>query len=78
MLEAGKPKDLFIEDHLHMTPKGYAIWTQAVRAAVVGNTEAEATADFNRNTDNFDNNMSSLRGLDYWLKGVKNGSPASR
>ena len=42
MLEAGKPKDLFMPDNLHMTPEGYAIWTQAVRKAVLPNTEAAA------------------------------------
>ena len=23
----GAPKDIFVEDNLHMTPEGYAIWT---------------------------------------------------
>jgi lysophospholipase L1-like esterase len=34
MLEGGKPKDIFIADGLHMTPDGYAIWTQVVKPAV--------------------------------------------
>lgn len=42
MLEEGKPKSLFTSDDLHMTPGGYAIWTQAVRAALLANAEAEA------------------------------------
>ena len=42
MLENGKPKDIFRADGLHMTPEGYVIWTAAVRAALLPNTEAEA------------------------------------
>jgi lysophospholipase L1-like esterase len=42
MLEKGKPKDLFGSDDLHMTAAGYVIWTRAVRAALLPNTEAEA------------------------------------
>ena len=42
MIEDGKPKDLFESDGLHMTAAGYAIWTKAVRSAVLPNTEAEA------------------------------------
>jgi hypothetical protein len=42
MLENGKPKDLFGPDDLHMTAAGYAIWTRAVRAALLPNAEAEA------------------------------------
>ena len=42
MLEdQGQPKDLFVADGLHMKPAGYAIWTKAVRAALLPNTEAE-------------------------------------
>jgi lysophospholipase L1-like esterase len=41
MLENGKPKDIFGPDGLHMTPPGYVIWTRAVRAALLPNTEAE-------------------------------------
>ena len=40
--DEGKPKDLFVADGLHMKPAGYAIWTKAVRAALLPNTEAEA------------------------------------
>ena len=42
MLHEGRPKDIFIEDGLHMNPQGYAIWTQAVRAALLPNADAEA------------------------------------
>jgi len=42
MLENGKPKDIFVSDNLHMASQGYAIWTWAVRAALLPNTEAEA------------------------------------
>jgi hypothetical protein len=42
MLENGRPKDIFERDGLHMTAKGYAIWTRLVRAALLPNTEAEA------------------------------------
>jgi lysophospholipase L1-like esterase len=42
MLDNGKPKDIFGPDGLHMSPPGYAIWTRAVRAALLPNTEAEA------------------------------------
>ncbi len=42
MLEHGKPRDIFGPDDLHMTDKGYAIWTRAVRAALLPNTEAES------------------------------------
>jgi hypothetical protein len=42
MLENGKPKDIFAADNLHMTPEGYVLWTRAVRAALLPNTEAEA------------------------------------
>ncbi len=36
MLQDGRPRSLFIDDGLHMNPEGYAIWTQAVKAAVAG------------------------------------------
>lgn len=42
MLENGRPKDIFVADNLHMTPQGYAIWTQAVRAALLSHGAAEA------------------------------------
>jgi len=41
MLDDGKPKDIFRPDGLHMTPEGYALWTRAVRAALLPNTQAE-------------------------------------
>jgi len=41
MLDHGKPKDLYIEDRLHMSPQGYAIWTRAVREALLSHTQAE-------------------------------------
>lgn len=42
MLRDGRPKDIFQSDDLHMTRKGYEIWTDVVRAALLPNTEAEA------------------------------------
>lgn len=42
MLENGRPKDIFVADDLHMTLHGYAIWTQAVRAALLPHAAAEA------------------------------------
>jgi lysophospholipase L1-like esterase len=42
MLEAGKPKDLFIADDLHMSPEGYALWTAAVKAALLPDNKADA------------------------------------
>jgi lysophospholipase L1-like esterase len=42
MLENGKPKDIFAPDNLHMNAAGYEIWTRAVRAALLPNTQAEA------------------------------------
>lgn len=42
MLQESRPKDIFIEDGLHMNPQGYAIWTQAVRAALLPNADGEA------------------------------------
>ncbi len=42
MLQDGRPKDLFVFDGLHMNRDGYVIWTKAVRAALLPNTEAEA------------------------------------
>jgi hypothetical protein len=44
MLNGGKPKEIFIADGLHMNREGYELWTQAVRAALLPNTEAEAKA----------------------------------
>lgn len=31
MLESGRPKEIFLEDNLHMTPDGYVLWTAAVK-----------------------------------------------
>lgn len=31
MLEGGAPKDIFVADNLHMTPRGYELWTAVVR-----------------------------------------------
>jgi lysophospholipase L1-like esterase len=31
MLEDGRPKEIFVEDGLHMTPEGYVLWTGAVK-----------------------------------------------
>jgi len=34
MLDQGRPRDVYIEDGLHMTAPGYAIWTEAVAKAL--------------------------------------------
>jgi lysophospholipase L1-like esterase len=34
MLDQGLPKDLYVEDGLHMNPQGYALWTQIVKPAL--------------------------------------------
>lgn len=34
MLADGTPKDIFVDDGLHMTPDGYALWTAVVRPVV--------------------------------------------
>ena len=38
----GKPKDIFVEDNLHMTPFGYALWTPIVDAALDAGQPARA------------------------------------
>ena len=38
----GTPKDIFVEDNLHMTPEGYAIWTPIVDAALDKGQKAKA------------------------------------
>jgi lysophospholipase L1-like esterase len=38
----GTPKDIFVEDNLHMTPEGYAIWTPVVDAALDAGQKAKA------------------------------------
>ena len=35
MLSGGRPRDLFVEDGLHMAPAGYAIWRDLVRRALL-------------------------------------------
>lgn len=35
MLDRGRPRDIYLEDKLHMTPKGYAIWTAKIRPLVL-------------------------------------------
>ena len=42
MLKDGRPKDIFVQDGLHMNASGYQIWTRVVRAALLPDTEAEA------------------------------------
>jgi lysophospholipase L1-like esterase len=34
MLHDGKPKDVFVDDDLHMNAQGYAIWAKAVKDAI--------------------------------------------
>lgn len=41
MLEDGQPKSLFVADNLHMSAEGYALWTAAVRSAVMPDTEKD-------------------------------------
>jgi lysophospholipase L1-like esterase len=31
----GRPRDLFVEDGLHMTPAGYAVWTPIIRSRLL-------------------------------------------
>ena len=38
----GSPKDIFVDDNLHMTPDGYAIWTPIVNAALDAGQSAKA------------------------------------
>lgn len=38
----GKPKDIFVEDNLHMTPEGYALWTPLVDAALDAGQDSKA------------------------------------
>ena len=38
----GTPKDIFVEDNLHMTPEGYALWTPLVDAALDAGQSAKA------------------------------------
>jgi lysophospholipase L1-like esterase len=42
MLENGAPKDIFVEDDLHMTAAGYALWTPIIRAALEEPPESTA------------------------------------
>ena len=34
MLVNGQPRDIYVQDGLHMSPAGYAIWTGIVRDAL--------------------------------------------
>ncbi len=38
----GSPKDIFVEDNLHMTPEGYTLWTPIVDAALDAGQKAKA------------------------------------
>ena len=38
----GTPKDIFIQDNLHMTPEGYKLWTPIVDAALDAGQKAKA------------------------------------
>lgn len=38
----GTPKDIYVEDNLHMTPEGYTIWTPIVDAALDKGQKAKA------------------------------------
>lgn len=39
MLQDGRPKEIFVEDDLHMTPDGYVIWTEAVKPVLARDAE---------------------------------------
>lgn len=39
MLQDGRPKDIFVEDNLHMTPDGYVLWTGAVKPVLERDAE---------------------------------------
>jgi len=39
MMDQGAPKDIYVPDGLHMTPAGYALWTEVVRPVVAAATE---------------------------------------
>ncbi|MFC3076681.1 GDSL-type esterase/lipase family protein [Phenylobacterium terrae] len=39
MLQDGRPKDIFVEDNLHMTPAGYVLWTGAVKPVLERDAE---------------------------------------
>lgn len=41
MLESGQPKDLFVADGIHMTSKGYAIWTAAIRPTLLKQSDTQ-------------------------------------
>ncbi len=38
----GMPKDIFVQDNLHMTPEGYALWTPVVNKALDAGQKAKA------------------------------------
>jgi lysophospholipase L1-like esterase len=38
MLDRGQPRDVYVEDGLHMSPGGYAIWTRILRPLVLHQT----------------------------------------
>lgn len=42
MLEDGKPKDLYLPDNVHMRREGYALWTEALRPAILPGAEQQA------------------------------------
>jgi lysophospholipase L1-like esterase len=42
MLENGQPRNIFAADNLHMNAAGYALWTDAVRSALLPETDQQA------------------------------------
>lgn len=44
MLADGRPKDIFVEDDLHMTPQGYVIWTSVIRPVMTARADADGEA----------------------------------
>ena len=53
MTSGGRPRDLFIEDGLHMTAAGYAIWRESVRRALLERKVAQARCPQLRRTTAF-------------------------
>lgn len=39
MLQGGRPKEIFLEDNLHMTPDGYVLWTGVVKPVLKRDAE---------------------------------------
>lgn len=44
MLADGRPRDIFVDDDLHMTPQGYVIWTSVIRPVMTSRAAADGEA----------------------------------